>query len=76
MSQILQTKYVERFWSKVKKTDSCWIWIAGKKSTGYGQYWDGNKKVHPHRFAYQQIKGKIPDGLTIDHLCRNKLCHY
>ena len=53
----------------------CWIWIGAKKSTGYGvTRWNGKKNALPHRIAYTLLCGPIPTGLTIDHLCRNRLC--
>ena len=58
------------FWAKVKKTADCWIWIGGVTSKKYGSL----HNVIAHRYAYEQAKGKIPDGLTIDHLCKQKLC--
>lgn len=63
--------FEERFWSKVEKTDGCWNWIAGQLATGYGSF-DGNKKAH--RVSYEMHKGKIPDGLFVDHMCHNRLC--
>ncbi len=30
--------------------------------------------VYAHRAAYELYVGPIPEGLTIDHLCRNTLC--
>lgn len=64
---------LERFWSKVKKTKSCWNWIGAKDSDGYGQF-KHKKQFKAHRFAYELIKGKISKGLQIDHLCRNRKC--
>lgn len=61
------------FWSKVKKTDKCWNWTFSKVR-GYGQFWNGKRMVPSHRFAYELIKGKIPKGYEIDHLCNNKAC--
>lgn len=63
----------ERFWSKVDKTDTCWLWTASK-SQGYGQFWDGKKMQYAHRVAYQFSGGIIPRGLVIDHLCRITSC--
>lgn len=64
-----------RFWSKVELDDSgCWIWTAGTRSTGYGHYWTGERDVSSHRHAYEHLVGSIPEGLVIDHLCRNRLC--
>jgi hypothetical protein len=66
-----------RFWRKVEKTDTCWLW-QGATSRGYGTL-TGNKAVHKqtwyaHRLAYEWFVGPIPEGLRIDHLCRNTRC--
>lgn len=63
----------QRFWAKVKKTDLCWIW-QGATSAGYGHFSVKNKRGLAHRFAYELLVGPIPDGLQLDHLCRNRLC--
>ena len=54
----------------------CWEWTGATNSTGYGSMTGGRKglTVLTHRNAYQLLVGTIPAGLTIDHLCRNKLC--
>ena len=57
-----------RFWSKVQKTDPCWLWMAGKRC-GYGVFWDGERDAGAHRLSYVLHKGPIPEGLEIDHLC-------
>lgn len=46
----------------------------GGKDRGYGQFWDGTKTVRAHRFSYELARGKIPEGLDLDHLCRNRAC--
>lgn len=48
----------------------CLVWKGFTTQDGYGQY--GPTKAH--RIAYQKAKGPIPEGLQIDHLCRNRLC--
>jgi hypothetical protein len=66
----------ERFWLKVAKTDTCWLWIGSLRG-GYGQFMVKAISSTPqraHRWAYEHFVGPIPDGLTIDHLCRNKAC--
>lgn len=64
-----------RFWPKVKKTESCWIWTAYLNAQGYGQLAvsRGNLQL-AHRVAYELIVGAIPDGLVLDHLCRVRNC--
>lgn len=65
-----------RFWSKVGigAPDECWPWQGAKSNTGYGQFSLGGKTVLAHRTAYELFVGPIPDGLTLDHLCRNRIC--
>lgn len=66
----------QRFWEKVDRSGTCWIWIANTNNAGYGLIWDADqdKKVYAHRWSYEAVNGPIPDGLSIDHLCRNPLC--
>ncbi len=52
----------------------CMIWTAHRNADGYGQFGVDGKTVSAHRFAYEQFVGAIPDGLVIDHLCRNRAC--
>jgi hypothetical protein len=72
--------YTARFWSRVEKTDSCWLWRGTVNSNGYGvlrvDCVSGSKGrlIFTHRYAYEQIKGAIPDGLFLDHLCRVRHC--
>jgi len=63
-----------RFWQKVREVGDCWEWVAGKTHDGYGRFhWQG-KSRGAHRVAYWELVAPIPDGLTIDHLCRNRCC--
>ncbi len=73
-----------RFWAKVDKNGPmpqthaalgseggpCWIWTAARMREGYGRF----DQVLAHRLAYELVIGKIPDGLQLDHLCRNRAC--
>jgi hypothetical protein len=63
----------ERFWSKVKKTNTCWNWI-GAKSNGYGRFREKNKSLAAHRFSLKLHGIKLIKGLHVDHLCRNPAC--
>jgi hypothetical protein len=67
----------ERFWEKVTLAgdDACWEWTAAKSSDGYGSFNAGDCQiVSSHRWAYEQVVGPIPEGLELDHLCRNRAC--
>lgn len=63
-----------RFWEKVNKTESCWLWTGALLKTGYGSIRINNKSVRAHRVAYELSVGKIPDGMIILHSCDNPLC--
>lgn len=64
----------ERFWSKVKKTNGCWIWTAGFFQNGYPQFWVVNTSVHANRIAYKLAYGVDPGDLMVCHKCDNKAC--
>lgn len=65
----------ERFWSKVDASGDCWEWTAGKVR-GYGHFTltRPHQMMLAHRFAWELLVGPIPEGLTLDHLCRNPVC--
>lgn len=74
---------IQRFEAKYipEPNTGCFLWIGAiDKVTGYGSfgagpnYWAQDRPMPAHRFAYEIAKGPIPDGLTIDHLCRNRCC--
>lgn len=69
-----------RFWAHVIKGDDptdCWVWTGAISDDGYGRYWtttDGRQRVlRPHRYAYQLITGREPDGHVL-HRCDFPLC--
>ena len=66
----------ERFWSRVDKSPECgcWNWTRGTNGLGYGRLMADGRFIYAHRYSYENIVGKIPDGLALDHLCQNKLC--
>jgi hypothetical protein len=67
---------IARFWSKVAVSypNDCWEWLGGRFETGYGQFNAGGKALRAHRVAYEIVHGPVPEGLVLDHLCRNPLC--
>jgi hypothetical protein len=72
---------VPRFWAKVDKGPGlfdCWLWTGGQNGAGYGQFHmdggDGRRQRYAHRLAYEWLVGPIPDGMTLDHLCRTPRC--
>ncbi len=63
-----------RFWEKVDTAGDCWNWTASKTPAGYGRFKIDGKMKRAHRVAYEMLVGEIPEGLVIDHLCRNTSC--
>lgn len=67
----------ERLEEKIDKDrigTGCWVWTASGTQAGYGQIWSGNTQRPAHRVSYEIHVGEIPDGLYLDHLCRNPCC--
>lgn len=62
----------------VDDSTGCWVWNGAKTKNGYGQQtlWvDGRRAGRmAHRAMYEQLVGPVPDGLQLDHLCRNRAC--
>lgn len=75
---------IQRFFAKVDllHPNGCWEWTAHKNVGGYGDFFlgDGSPRVGPgsrtlaHRWSYQYLVGPIPEGMDLDHLCRNRAC--
>lgn len=65
---------VASFWRKVLKGPGCWEWTASKKPFGYGQLNVLGKMVNAHKFAWELVRGKVPEGLVVRHKCDNPSC--
>lgn len=68
----------ERFWSRVDRTAPCWNWTS-TMSNGYGVFTityapNDHRQLMAHRVAYTWLVRDIPNGLVIDHICRNTTC--
>jgi len=63
-----------RFWSKVEKTETCWLWTKHKMPNGYARFWVDGIQVYAHRFSFALMHGQIAEGLTVDHACRVRHC--
>lgn len=65
----------QRFWEKVEKTASCWLWTGAKTAGGYGTFNTGDGSYdYAHRVAYRLLCGPLDDTLVLDHLCRVRHC--
>jgi hypothetical protein len=65
---------MERFWSKVDKTEECWNWSGCLLESGYGQFSVKGKIVYAHRFSLEINGVRLIDGMVCDHICRNRKC--
>lgn len=63
-----------RFWAKVEKTDTCWIWIASRDEDGYGTFKLNGRSRHAHVVSWEAANGQVPNGFELDHLCHNRPC--
>ena len=65
-----------RFQSKVDKTGKCWVWKAARVGNGYASFWvgGGHGSMYAHRISYIAAIGEIPEGIQLDHICRNRAC--
>lgn len=66
----------ERFWAQVDKNGpgGCWIWTGYIGADGYGRFHHDYGYAMAHRWAFERYVGPIPEGLTLDHLCRVRSC--
>lgn len=67
---------IERLDYRIQTGPGCWLWTGALTIDGYGSvYFSPEKKgLMAHRVVYELLRGPIPDGLQIDHLCRNTRC--
>lgn len=75
----LSKSIIKRFVDKLTiEENGCWTLNAAHGSGGYAQFhWrdaTGRRQSAGHRFSYTAFVGPIPDGLVLDHLCRNRAC--
>lgn len=73
-SEICSMEVIEqRFWNRVNKTETCWLWTASFRK-GYGQMWDGMKIISAHRLSWEIANGPIVGGLCVLHKCDVRAC--
>jgi hypothetical protein len=70
-----RAKLPEYFQKRIQIEQKCWRWTGAINSHGYGRLRaDGKQSAAAHRKVYELLVGSIPEGLTLDHLCRNRAC--
>ena len=69
---------IERLMAKTRPSQKCWDWMGAKTKEGYGKcrrkVIGGGRVFLAHRAMYYAMCGNIPEGLELDHLCRNTSC--
>jgi hypothetical protein len=75
---------IDRFWEKVDKhgpipvhrpgLGPCWLWTGRCNNKGYGRFSRLHQSIYAHRAGYELLRGAIPAGLDLDHLCFVKAC--
>ena len=82
-----EAKVEARFWSRVNKTETCWLWTGRLSAKGYGaysytEYQSGRSKegakhhsVPAHRYAWEKDNGPMPKAMSeMDHICHTPAC--
>ncbi len=82
--QLIEPRKLEPWeWKLLKYVvidEGCWAWAGWLHTDGYGAFtvteegYTGPRTVYAHRFMYEYAWGPIPEGLQVDHLCRNRIC--
>lgn len=69
---------IARVWDSISTQEDCWEWTGSLRPDGYGRIYfggrDSGRVWRAHRLVYEVLVGPIPDGMTLDHLCRNRRC--
>src|SRR6185436_12399652 len=65
---------IERFWSRVNKTNTCWEWTAPNSVNKYGSFSVEGVLHKAHRVAFAIANGSVPSGVCVCHRCDNPAC--
>lgn len=63
----------DRYWIP-EPNSGCWLWFGATAGNGYGSFYNGDRMVSAHSFSYLHNVGQVPNGLELDHLCRQRCC--
>lgn len=58
----------------VNEETDCWDWIGHRSPSGHATKWWKGRKYTAHAYMWIKLRGPIPEGLELDHLCRNPGC--
>lgn len=74
MGAIRYHTWQERVIPRTVAAGSCWNWTGYVGTDGYGELNVRGEKIAVHRYVFREARGEIPDGMVIDHRCRNRKC--
>lgn len=72
--QFVPMNQEKRFFDKIDKTQTCWLWIGALRPNGYGTFWINNRLIPAHQASWILHHGSIPKGKWILHTCDIKRC--
>ena len=58
---------------RTRQSGDCLLW-TGATRAGYGVFRSDRKNVPAHRYFWERANGPIPEGMMVDHMCRNRAC--
>ena len=67
-------KTIDRFNTKVNKTNDCHVWTAARQKQGYGMFSVDGKSMPAHRCSYLLHKGNIAENMVVHQTCENNGC--
>lgn len=70
----MNEKQLVKFWDKIDKTPSCWIWKGTKNRKGYGMFTVNKKSYRASRLSYMLSMGEFNIKLLVCHKCDNTSC--
>lgn len=65
---------LDRVLAKCEEVGTCWTFTGAASPTGYGFIRHEGRNLYVHRVVYEAMVTEIPEGLQLDHLCRNRSC--
>ena len=59
---------------EIDRQFGCWLWRGKVNSGGYAIVWRGRRPSDAHKLVYEAERGAVPEGMTLDHRCKRRLC--
>lgn len=69
-----KSEHRSKILARINFTETCWLWTGSIRPNGYGKLTTPDATLSAHRAVYEMVRGPIPPGLDLDHLCRVRHC--